>query len=183
MRAVGTPLNLFVRKCIYLEGIAMQKCKSNYGFTMIEMLVVIAIIAILSTIALPSFEYKNIRAQTVESVELIKTMKESVNAFYVIERKFPRSNVQAGIPKPEYLIGNYVSRIDFVNGAFHITFGNRANANIKDKIVSIRAMVVKGSPESPISWICGNAQVPEGMVAVGENKTDVPNGYLPFGCF
>lgn len=155
----------------------------NNGFTMIELLVVLAIIAILSTIAIPSFESRNIRVQSVESIDLIKTLKESVNAFYILEKKFPRNNLQAGIPKAEHLIGNYVKRIDFENGAFHITFGNRANSNIKDKIVSIRAMVVKDSPESPISWICGNAQVPEGMVAVGENKTSVLGGYLPFGCF
>jgi type IV pilus assembly protein PilA len=161
----------------------MLKSDFNNGFIIIEMMVVIAIIAILSTIALPSFEYKNVRAQTVESVELIKTMKDSVNLFYSAQHKFPRNNLQAGIPKPEQLIGNYVQRIDFVNGAFHITFGNRVNTRLRDKVLSIRPIVVKDSPESPISWLCGNAKVPDGMVAVGENKTDIENSYLPMNCF
>jgi type IV pilus assembly protein PilA len=161
----------------------MQKYKPNNGFTMIEMIVVLAVIAILSTIALPSFESKSTRAQTIESVELIKNLKDSVNLFYQAQHKFPRNNLQAGIPKPEFLIGNYVQRIDFVNGAFHITFGNKANAKLKDKILSIRPMVVKDSPESPISWLCGNAKVPGGMIAVGENRTDVVGSYLPMNCF
>jgi type IV pilus assembly protein PilA len=161
----------------------MQKTKVVNGFTIIEMLVVIAVIAILSTIALPSFESKSTRTQTVESVELIKNLKDSVNLFYQAQHKFPRNNLQAGIPKPEFLIGNYVQRIDFVDGAFHITFGNRASAKLKDKVLSIRPMVVKGSPESPISWVCGNAKVPDGMIAVGENKTDVVSSFLPMGCF
>ena len=150
---------------------------------MIELIVVIAIIAILSTIALPSFEYKNTRAQTIESVELINNLKDSVNLFYMGQHKFPRNNLQAGIPKPEQLIGNYVQHIDFVNGAFHITFGNRVNSKLKDKILSIRPIVVKDSPESPISWLCGNAKVPDGMIAVGENRTDIANSYLPMNCF
>lgn len=161
----------------------MQKRKFDNGFTMIEMLVVIAIIAILSTIALPSFEFKNVRAQTVESVDLIKNLKDSINLFYMGQHKFPRNNLQAGIPKPEQLIGNYVQRIDFENGAFQITFGNNVNAKLKDKILSIRPIVVKDSPESPISWLCGNARVPDGMIAVGENKTNIPNSYLPMNCF
>ena len=37
-------------------------------------------------------------------------------------------------------------------------------------------------PASPFSWICGYATAPEGMVAVGENRTDLPPGYLPFPC-
>ena len=125
---------------------------------MIEMMAVLAVIAILSMIALPSFESKSTRAQINESIELIKNLKDSVNLFYMSEHKFPRNNLQAGIPKPEFLIGNYVQHIDFVNGAFHITFGSKTSGVLKNKILSIRPIVVKDSPESPISWLCGNAK-------------------------
>lgn len=153
------------------------------GFTLLEMMVVLAIIAILLTISLPTFESKNLRAQTTESVELIKPLKDSVNLFYVSAKKFPRDNLEAGIPKAEHLIGNYVQKIELINGAFNITFGNKANAKLKDKVLTIRPMVVKDSPESPISWLCGNSPAPEGMIAVGANNTNIPGSLLPMNCF
>ncbi|GGY71173.1 hypothetical protein GCM10011613_14710 [Cellvibrio zantedeschiae] len=157
--------------------------KHNMGFTLLELMVVLAIIAILATMAMPSFESKNTRAQVIESVDLIKNLKDSVGLFYQTEKKFPRHNAEAGIPKPEFLIGNYVERIDYVMGAFNITFGNKANGVLKKKVLSIRPMVVTASPESPISWVCGNSPVPEGMTVVGVNNTNIENKYLPINCF
>jgi len=153
------------------------------GFTLIEMMVVLAIIAILLTISLPTFESKSLRAQTTESVELIKTLQEKVALFYMSEKKFPRNNIEAGIPKAEFLIGNYVQKIELINGAFNITFGNKANAKLKAKILTIRPLAVKDSPESPISWLCGNSAVPERLIAVGANNTNIPNYLLPMNCF
>ena len=46
------------------------------------------------------------------------------------------------------------------------------------KIISLRPLVVKGSPKSPISWGCGASTPPKGMIAVGQDKTDIPNEYL-----
>jgi len=157
--------------------------KTMKGLTLIEMLVVLAIIAILLTISLPSLEAKNLRAQTTESVELIKTLKDKVIVFYMLAKKFPHDNSEADIPKSEFLIGNYVKSIELVDGAFQITFGNKANPKLKDKVLSVRPMVVKESPESPISWLCGNSPVPEGMIAIGANNTNIPNYLLPMNCF
>lgn len=161
----------------------MLRCKIMKGFTLIEMMVVLAIIAILLTISLPTFESKNLRAQTMESVELTKTLKESVTLFYMSAKKFPRNNLEAGIPKADFLIGNYVQKIELLNGALNITFGNKANAKLKNKVLTIRPMVVKDSPESPISWLCGNSAVPQGMIAVGANDTNIANYLLPMNCF
>jgi type IV pilus assembly protein PilA len=156
---------------------------SAKGFTLLEMMVVLAVMAILLTISLPSYESKTVRAEIAESTDLIKTLKESVTLFYMSAKKFPRNNLEAGVPKADFLIGNYVQNIEVLNGAFHITFGNKVHGKLKDKILTIRPMVVKDSPESPISWLCGNARVPDGMVAVGANKTDIPNTLLPLNCF
>lgn len=157
--------------------------KYDKGFTLLELMVVLAIIAVLATMALPSFEFKNTRAQITESVDLIKSLKDTVNLFYQVEKKFPRNNAEAGIPQPEFLIGNYVERIDYVSGTFNITFGNKANGVLKKKVLSVRPMVVKNSPESPISWVCGNSSVPNGMTAVGANNTTIEHRYLPVNCF
>ncbi len=161
----------------------MQQSRIDAGFTLLELMVVLAVMAILATIALPSLEPKYTRAQIAESVDLLKNLKESVNLFYITAKKFPRNNLEAGIPKPEHLIGNYVERIDYVAGSFNITFGSKANGKLKHKVLSVRPIVVADSPESPISWICGNSSVPAGMVAVGINETNIENMYLPTSCY
>jgi len=161
----------------------MKTMKALTGFTLIELIVVLAIMAILALMAMPSVEPKYTRAQINESIDLTKNLKESVTVFYMANQKFPRNNLEAGIPKPEFLMGNYAQRIDLENGTFQITFGNRANGSLKNKILSIRPIVVADSPESPISWLCGNASVPAGMIAVGTNRTDIANHLMPINCF
>jgi len=161
----------------------MYKSRKDAGFTLLELMVVIAIIAILAAIAMPSLEPKYARAQIVESVDLLKNLKGSVDLFYVTKKQFPRDNSEAGIPKPEHLIGNYMERVDYEAGSFNIKFSSRASAKLKGKILSIRPIVVVDSPESPISWICGNSSVPAGMVAVGINKTNIENQFLPLNCY
>jgi type IV pilus assembly protein PilA len=46
----------------------------------------------------------------------------------------------------------------------------------------MRPAVVIGSPASPISWLCGADEPVEGMKAIGENKTDINEGFVPANC-
>lgn len=156
--------------------------KKNSGFTLIEMLVVIAIIAILAMIAMPSPDPTIARKQVIESIELIEDYKKLVAFYHKSMQVFLKNNQEAGMPAADKLLGNYVDRIDLKDGAFHVHFGNKAHANIKNKTLSIRPIMVNDSPESPISWICGKAAVPSGMQAVGENRTDIEVKDLPLNC-
>lgn len=160
----------------------MQITKANHGFTLIEMLVVLAIIAILSVMMLPSPESGLTRRQVAESIGLIESYQNLVVTQYGMIEQFPPDNESLGIPKPELLIGNYVTKIELQQGAFHIYFGNKSNLTIQDKVLSLRPIVVSGSPSSPMSWVCGNSTIPEGMKAVGENKTSIEPKYLPLSC-
>jgi len=152
------------------------------GFTLIEMMVVLTIIGILCFMALPSPEAGLTRKQVIESLELIEDFKKLEAAEYKSLSALPSDNKDLGIPKAELLIGNYVTKIEVEQGVFNIYFGNKANLPIKDKILSIRPIVVKGSPVSPMSWICGYSAVPDGMQAIGDNKTSVEKKYLPMAC-
>lgn len=154
----------------------------NKGFTLIELLIVIAIIAILALIAMPSPDPTIARRQVIESMELVEDYKKLVAFYHKSTQVFLRDNKEAGIPAADKLLGNYVDRIDFKDGAFHLHFGNKAHPSIKNKTLSIQPIMVDGSPESPISWICGKAAVPAGMKAVGENRTDLELKDLPLTC-
>lgn len=156
--------------------------KKTSGFTLIEIIVVVAIIAILAMMALPSPDPAIARKQVVESMELIEDYKKLVAFYNKSTQVFLKDNKEAGIPAADKLLGNYVDRIDLKDGAFHIHFGNKAHPNIKGKTLSVQPIMVQGSPESPISWICGKAAVPTNMKAVGENRTDLELKDLPLNC-
>jgi type IV pilus assembly protein PilA len=156
--------------------------KSINGFTLIEMMVVVAIIAILALMAIPKVDPTIARRQVIESIELIEDYKKLVSFYHKSTFSFLKNNKEANIPEANKLLGNYVDSIELKEGAFHIHFGNKAHATIKDKVISVQPIVVEGSPESPISWICGNASVPPGMKAVGENRTNLELKDLPLNC-
>lgn len=152
------------------------------GFTLIELMVVVAIIGILSSIALPSYLDYTIRAQLAESLALTGEIKQRINDHYRARGRFPSSNSEGGLPRPEQLIGNHVRRVELVDGALHVELGNRVNALLDGKVLTLRPLVVVDSPESPVSWTCGNAPPPAGMLAVGDNRTTVADRYLPPIC-
>lgn len=156
--------------------------KKSNGFTLIEIMVVVAIIAILALMALPSPDPAIARKQVVESMELVEDYKKLIAFYHKSTQVFLKDNTEAGIPAADKLLGNYVDRIDLKDGAFHIHFGNKAHTNIKGKTISIQPIMVQGSPESPISWICGKAAVPPNMKALGENRTDLELKDMPLNC-
>src|SRR5262249_11819290 len=102
------------------------------GFTLIELMIVVAIIGILAAIAIPSYQDYTIRAQVVEAFSLASELKGSIQDYRKERGRMPRNNADAGVPEPQFLIGNYIRRIDVVDGAMHIQFGNFANSNLKD---------------------------------------------------
>ncbi|MEM6820073.1 MAG: pilin [Pseudomonadota bacterium] len=154
----------------------------NQGFTLIELMIVIAIIGILAAIAIPAYQDYTIRAQIVEAFTISEELKPKIRETYRYRGTFPADNEDAGIPAPQHLIGNYTQRIELADGALHITFGHSVNALIADKILTLRPIFVTESPVSPISWNCGMHDIPPGMTPAGENRTTVELKYLPSAC-
>jgi len=145
-------------------------------------MIVVAIIGILAAISLPAYQTYTVRAQVSESLVIVGELKSSVTEYYKVKGVFPASNEAAGLPESHLLQGNFVKAIALENGAFHIELGNKINANAAGEIVTIRPIVVKGSPASPFSWVCGNSEVPESMQAIGDNKTSIDMSFLPAQC-
>lgn len=152
------------------------------GFTAIEMMVVIAVIGILAMIAIPSSMGKIIKEQVNAAMPLADVAKTPIAASWAALKVLPANNKEAGLPAPDLVVSNFVSALEVKDGVINMTFGNKAHAQLKGKILSFRPAVIEESQVVPVAWVCGNAKAPEKMVVKGDNKTTVPVAYLPFLC-
>ena len=156
--------------------------KRLFGFTMVEMAMVLGVIAILALMAVPSYMEKIVRDQILEAMPLADIAKGPVAVAWAAGGPLPDDNKAAGLPAADKIVSNLVSSVQVDKGAVQITFGNRANSAIRGKTLSLRPAVVADAPIVPVAWVCGNAPAPDKMTVKGQNKTDVPLLYLPFKC-
>ncbi|MBP1682166.1 MAG: pilus assembly protein PilA [Proteobacteria bacterium] len=155
---------------------------SSRGFTLIELMVVVAIMGILSVMVIPSYQDRVIRTQVGEGLNLSEFVRQAVQEYHRKNHRLPADNAALGLPASSLIVGNYVSEISVRDGVVLITYGNRVNRFIAGKRLSLRPAIVDGYPVVPIAWVCGNASVPEKMQVRGHNDTDLPAPHLPLDC-
>ena len=152
------------------------------GFSMLEMMVVVAIIGILALMAAPSFQDQIVRDQINNALPLADIAKAPNALAWAALQTFPPDNAAAGLPAADKIVNNAISSVAVKDGAIHITFGNRANGLITGKNLTLRAGVVEDAPIVPVTWVCGYAEPPDKMMVKGENRTNIPANLLPFSC-
>ena len=152
------------------------------GFTLLEAMIAVAVVGILAVMAIPSYMNAMARDQVAAALPLADIVKAPIAKSWADAQVFPADNASAGLPAADKIVNNYISSIAVLNGAIGISFGNRANGTLSGKILTLRPAVVDDAPIVPVAWVCGYAEAPAMMTVKGENRTNVPNDFLPPIC-
>jgi type IV pilus assembly protein PilA len=154
------------------------------GFTLIELMIVIAIIGILASLAISAYQTYTVRAQITEGLNMADGAKVPVVDSYTNSGTAPADRTAAGMsPNATDTKGNYVSAVEITNGRVDIIFGGpRAHQAIFGQRLSVTPYETNGNT---VVWRCGNAAQPAGVLLQNGAMHLVPEieaRYLPSAC-
>jgi type IV pilus assembly protein PilA len=156
------------------------------GFTLIELMIVVAIIGILAAIAIPAYQDYTIRSQVSEGLTLAGAAKAAVAESFSQTGVPPADRIEAGMSNlATDTNGKYVSSVGVATGTITITYGNEANAKIQNQTL---ALTPYETPDASVAWQCGGANAPQGAAntlgngAAQVGTTSVEPKYLPKAC-
>ncbi|HEZ4029512.1 TPA: pilin [Neisseria meningitidis] len=160
------------------------------GFTLIELMIVIAIVGILAAVALPAYQDYTARAQVSEAILLAEGQKSAVTEYYLNHGEWPANNSSAGVASVSTDIkGKYVQSVEVKNGVVTATMASsNVNNEIKGKELSLWAKRQNGS----VKWFCGqpvtrdntatDADVTAANAANAANGKQIDTKHLPSTC-
>ncbi|ADO30563.1 pilin [Neisseria meningitidis] len=156
------------------------------GFTLIELMIVIAIVGILAAVALPAYQDYTARAQVSEAILLAEGQKSAVTEYYLNHGIWPGDNSSAGVASSSTIKGKYVKSVEVKNGVITAQMASsNVNNEIKDKKLSLWAKRQDGS----VKWFCGqpvtrNAGAKADDVTADTTSTDkkIDTKHLPSTC-
>ena len=141
--------------------------KKQQGFTLIELMIVVAIIGILAAIAIPAYQDYTIRAQVSEGLNLSGGAKAAVTEFFQDRGTLPGTNALAGLAANTEIQGKYVDQVTVTNGVIDVQYGNDAHAIIDGNAIQLTPDTTQ--PGS-VQWDCASA------------ATEIENKHLPAAC-
>ncbi|MBD7987952.1 pilin [Luteimonas sp. Sa2BVA3] len=130
--------------------------KRAQGFTLIELMIVVAIIAILAAIALPAYQDYVARSQVSEGFSLSTDARMAIVVYHADRASYPVDNTQAGISTAASIVGDYVESVTIGNGngQIDVLFGNEASAKIAGQSL-VMTMVDEGGA---FHWRCSGLE-------------------------
>ena len=129
-----------------------MKQQLQKGFTLIELMIVVAIIGILAAVAIPAYQDYTIRANVSEGLSLAAAAKTAVSEFYATNGTLPGSNASAGVSNAQSISGNAVDQVGIgANGVITITY------SAPQQIAASTMTLVPTTAGGAISWNCGGA--------------------------
>ena len=161
--------------------------RNQQGFTLIELMIVIAIIGILASMAVTAYQTYTVRAQVAEALNMAVGAKAPIIDAYNMTGQPAADRPAAGMtPLPTDTQGKFVSQVNVVNGRVDIQFGNDAHQDIFGETLSVTPYMTAGGT---IVWRCGSAPAPAGSAELtGGGVTSAHQGptfderYLPSSC-
>ncbi len=124
--------------------------KKQQGFTLIELMIVVAIIGILAAIAIPAYQDYTIRAQVSEGLSLSSGAKAAVAEFYQDSGNWPANNTEAGLSVAANIQGKYTTGLDVTGAVITVTYGDEANTNVAGQQLTLTGTDNTGA----IEWTC-----------------------------
>jgi len=125
--------------------------KQQKGFTLIELMIVVAIIGILAAIAIPAYQDYTIRAQVSEGLNLSAGAKAAISEYFMDRGVMPLNNAEAGLEAAANITGNYVTTVTVAGGVITVAYGGaQANAQIVGDTLTLTPAPTAGS----VAWNC-----------------------------